>query len=143
MDEPKKYTIRGGSKAKEARDEERAEVSTALSLGPYTGGPIETEGQLVSGLIARAKAEHLLKRFASACKDWVEEHGEVSDPDSGKTWGPQDAVGVKKLTVSLEDASIVMGDCGVSDAAVKRVLIAMKRRGCGEPTTTTRYRWSR
>ena len=138
-----KYTLKQEGESAKANREETQALKSGLALGPYTGGAIASQEQLVAGLKARLKAERLLKEFHDACKAFVDENGAVLDEETGKRWGAAEYVGEKKLTASLADIELLLTDCAVPQASRARVLAALERRGIGAQTTTRRYAWTK
>lgn len=138
----KTYSLKGGSEAQAAATEARAELAESLSLGTWSGGPITSPAELAGALVAKAKAEKVLKAFTSAAKSWVDEHGPVVGED-GKTWGPSTHTLETKASLSLAQVINLLTDVGVPGVLAQRVLDALRRRGVGDQKEVTRYGWTK
>lgn len=138
----KTYSLKSGSEAKAAATEARAEMAESLSLGSWSGGPITSPAELAGALVAKAKAEKVLKAFTSAAKAWVDENGPVTGED-GKTWGPSTHMQETKASLTLAQVINLLTDVGVPGVLAQRVIEALKRRGAGEQKEITRYGWTK
>lgn len=117
----------------------KPEASTAL--GPYTGGAITSQAQLVEGLQALPAAEKLLKSFRSHAKLWVDEHG-PADVD-GRRWGPTDTQREVKCNLSLREMGQLLTDLNIDGEQAAKILNALERRDVGTFKVSQRYGWSK
>jgi hypothetical protein len=136
----KTYNIKTPSKAAEAAADHRAKVAMGLSLGAWSGGEIANAAQLAGALVAKAKAEKVIKAFTAAAKAWVDEHGPVIGEDN-RTWGPSTTERETKCGLSLTEMRNLLADCGVPAALSKKIINALRRRGVGDITVGKRYGW--
>jgi hypothetical protein len=138
----KKYNLKTQSESRRVADERRATVAQSLSLGAWSGGEITSHAELAGALVAEAEATKVLRRFKTAAKAWVDEHGPVT-ADDGRTWGPSEVQRVAKVNLALGELIDLLADCGVPANFRAKVKNALKRRGIGETSRSTRYAWSK
>lgn len=103
----------------------------ASEIAPYRAGKIASEKQALAFLLAAKQVEERIEAGKKACKEFVGEHGPITDEASGMQWGPRasgrdaiqsPAAAIGQLGELVGDMQQALAATSTSKSAIERVL---------------------